>query len=226
MKQPEQEFLNKYRPEEYEKPSVAVDLLVFTIEASCLKLVMIRREEMPFRNMLALPGVFVKLTESLEEAAYRGIEEETRLKDIYLEQLYTWGDPGRDPRMRIISVSYMALVPIHKIHLLKGQRITEAGLYPVEELLAEGTEIAFDHKRMIACARERIKNKTEYTDVAFAFLPEEFTLPRLQRIYEILLGKELYKANFRKKVKELVEETDHYTKGASHRPSQYYRRKL
>lgn len=181
---------------------------------------------MPFRNMLALPGVFVKLTESLEEAAYRGIEEETGLKDIYLEQLYTWGDPGRDPRMRIISVSYMALVPIHKIHLLKGQRTTEAGLYPVEELLAEGTEIAFDHKRMIACARERIKNKTEYTDVAFAFLPEEFTLPRLQRIYEILLGKELYKANFRKKVKELVEETDHYTKGASHRPSQYYRRKL
>lgn len=127
--------------------------------------------------------------------------------------------------MRIISVSYMALVPIHKIHLSKGKRTTQVSLYPVEELLAEETEIAFDHKKMIACARERIKNKTEYTDVAFAFLPEEFTLPQLQRIYEILLGKELYKANFRKKVKDLVEETEHYTTGVSHRPSQYYRRK-
>ena len=134
---------------------------------------------MPFQNKLALPGVFVNIRESLEEAAYRGIEEETGLTDIYLEQLYTWGDPERDPRMRIISVSYMALVHIHKIHLSKGKRTTQVSLYPVEELLAEETEIAFDHKKMIACARERIKNKTEYTDVAFAFLPEEFTLPQL-----------------------------------------------
>lgn len=225
MTSSEQEFLNNYHPEDYEKPSVAVDLLVFTIEEAALKLVMIRREEMPFQNKLALPGVFVNIRESLEEAAYRGIEEETGLTDIYLEQLYTWGDPERDPRMRIISVSYMALVPIHKIHLIRGKRTTQVSLYPVEELFAEETEIAFDHKKMIACARERIKNKTEYTDVAFAFLPEEFTLPQLQRIYEILLGKELYKANFRKKIKDLVEETEHYTTGVSHRPSQYYRRK-
>ena len=112
MTSSEQEFLNNYHPEDYEKPSVAVDLLVFTIEDAALKLVMIRREEMPFQNKLALPGVFVNIRESLEEAAYRGIEEETGLTDIYLEQLYTWGDPERDPRMRIISVSYMALVPI------------------------------------------------------------------------------------------------------------------
>lgn len=159
MTSSEQEFLNNYHPEDYEKPSVAVDLLVFTIEEAALKLVMIRREEMPFQNKLALPGVFVNIRESLEEAAYRGIEEETGLTDIYLEQLYTWGDPERDPRMRIISVSYMALVHIHKIHLSKGKRTTQVSLYPVEELLAEETEIAFDHKKMIACARERIKIK-------------------------------------------------------------------
>ena len=91
MTSSEQEFLNNYHPEDYEKPSVAVDLLVFTIEEAALKLVMIRREEMPFQNKLALPGVFVNIRESLEEAAYRGIEEETGLTDIYLEQLYTWG---------------------------------------------------------------------------------------------------------------------------------------
>lgn len=94
MTSSEQEFLNNYHPEDYEKPSVAVDLLVFTIEEAALKLVMIRREEMPFQNKLALPGVFVNIRESLEEAAYRGIEEETGLTDIYLEQLYTWGGSG------------------------------------------------------------------------------------------------------------------------------------
>ncbi len=209
----------------YEKPSVAVDLLVFTIEDDQLKLVMVRREEEPFADCISLPGVFVGIDETLDEAARRGIKEETGLENIYFEQLYTWGAIDRDPRMRIISVSYIALVPIEKINLIVGERTTEVKLYPVEELLWEETKLAFDHKAIIKCGRERIKNKAEYTRIAFELVEEEFTLPRLQKVYEILLGRELYKANFRKKINDMVEETDKMTEGNSHRPSRYYRLK-
>lgn len=206
--------------------SVAVDLLVFTIEENRLKLLMVRREEEPYKDRLALPGVFVGEEEDLDAAAKRGILEEAGLKDIYFEQLYTWGGIDRDPRMRIISVSYMALVPLEQLNYSAGARTTEVLLLDVEELLrGEAEEPAFDHKEIIRYARWRLMNKVEYTRIAFHFLPEEFTLPELQRVYEILLGKPLYKANFRKKIADLVEETDRYTEGDAHRPSKYYRLK-
>ena len=215
--------MKKYDPTKYEKPSVAVDLLVFTIEDEKLKLLMIERKDEPFEDMLALPGVFVRIDETLDEAAQRGIKEETGLEDIYFEQLYTFGDVDRDPRMRIISVTYMALVPLEKLVFKAGERVKSAWLVDVEDLLEGDDEIAFDHKEIIRYARWRLKNKVEYTKIAFHLVNEEFTLPELQKVYEILLGKSLYKANFRKKIAELVEETDYMTAGDAHRPSRLYR---
>lgn len=215
----------KYDSSQYEKMSVAVDLLVFTIEDDRLKLLMIEREEEPFADKLALPGVFVGIDETLDAAAKRGIREETGLKDIYFEQLYTFGDVKRDPRMRIVSVSYMALVPLEKLTFKAGKRTKAAYLVDVEELLSSNTSVAFDHKKIIGYARWRLANKAEYTLIAFHLVPDGFTLPNLQKVYEILLGKPLYKANFRKKVAEFIEETEFQTSGDAHRPSRIYRLK-
>ena len=143
--------------------------------------------------------------ETLDEAAERGIREEVGLENIYFEQLYTWGALDRDPRNRTISVSYMALVPVEQIQdFAAGQRTTDAVLMEVGGLL-DMEDIAFDHKEIIRYAKWRLANKVEYTKIAFHLLPEEFTLPELQKVYEILLDKKLYKANFRKKVSPLVE---------------------
>ena len=221
----EKEFLNSYNKNEYEKPSVAVDLLVFTVKDDRLKIVLVRRNEHPFKDMLSLPGVFVGINETLDEAAARGAREEAGLADIYFEQLYTWGDIDRDPRMRIISVSYLSLTPAEKLTLSAGSRTSSAELYDVEELLASDEELAFDHRKIIGYGRERIRNKTEYSRIAFEFLPKEFTLPQLQRVYEILLGKPLYKANFRRRVAPLIDETERMTSGDAHRPSRIYREK-
>ncbi|MCR5103681.1 MAG: NUDIX hydrolase [Eubacterium sp.] len=217
--------MEKYDPSIYEKPSVAVDLLVFTIEDDRLKILMIKREEAPFKGKLALPGVFVGINETLDKAAIRGIKEETGLKDIYFEQLYTFGDVKRDPRMRIISVAYMALVPIQKLDFTAGKRTEGAWLFDVEELLESDKKLAFDHRKIIECGRKRLEGKVNYTDIAFNLVDEEFTLPELQRVYEILLGKTLYKTNFRKKVADMIEETDYQTAGEAHRPSRLYRKK-
>ena len=203
--------------------SVAVDLLVFTIEEDRLKILTIRRQYPPFEGQRALPGVFVRDDETLDQAARRGLQEETGLEDIYFEQLYTWGAPDRDPRRRVISVSYLALVDAQRLRGFgPGLRTTGAELADVQELLT-AEDLAFDHRQIIACGRERLAGKVEYTPIAFSLVPEEFTLPQLQRVYELLLGKPLYKANFRKKIAPLVEETDRSTSGDAHRPSKFYR---
>ncbi len=221
----EKEYLEGYDESQYRKPSVAVDLLVFTIEDNKLKIVLIERGEHPYKNMLSLPGVFVGVNETLEKAIMRGIAEETGLQEMYFEQLYTWGEVERDPRMRIISVSYLSLAPYDSINLMAGKRTVSAALYDVNELLNSDIQLAFDHKKIIEYGRERIKNKVDYTKIAFEFLPEEFTLPQLQKVYEILLDKTLYKTGFRRKVAPMIEETHRMTSGDAHRPSKYYRLK-
>ena len=243
----EKEFLQQYDSSMFEKPSVAVDVLIFTIEEDTLKVVMVERSEFPYKGCLALPGVFVGIDESLEDAVKRGVKEETGLElkecrylfsipniypycgfdvhtvDMYFEQLYTWGDVKRDPRMRIISVSYMALVSIDQLCAKSANGNIRDYLYPVEELMAADKELAFDHKEIISYARTRIKNKAAaYSDIAFNFMSEKFTLPKLQKVYEILMDKPLYKANFRKKVSPMVLETEESTSGEAHRPSKLY----
>ena len=214
-----------YDSSKYEKMSVATDLLVFTVEDDKLKILLVERSEEPFKNALALPGVFVGINETLDEAARRGIKEETGIKNIYFEQLYTFGEVKRDPRMRIISVAYMALVPLEKLDFIAGERTVNAALYDAEEIISSKKKLAFDHKDIIKYARWRLANKVEYTDIAFHLVGEEFTLPALQKVYEILLGKSLYKANFRKKIAPMIEETEFVTSGDKHRPSRFYRRK-
>jgi len=226
-KKKEEAFLSEYQPDIYEKPCVAVDFLLITIENDRLKVLMVERSEMPFLGLPALPGVFVGMDETLDEAALRGIQEEAGVTDeVYLEQLYTWGAINRDPRTRVISVSYMALLPFEKLHIKAGKRVLQAGFYDLEEMIQGDREIAFDHKEILRYARERIRNKAEYTELPFHFVGEEFTLPKLQRVYEILLGKSLYKANFRKKIKDFVIETDKMEGEGAHRPSRVYVRNL
>lgn len=211
----------------HEKISVAVDFLLFTIEDDRLKVLVVRREEEPFQGMLALPGVAVAEQETLSHAAKRCLREETGItKNVYLEQLFTWGDNcKRDPRSRVISISYMALIPRYLLQEKTGKRVTEVMFVDVDELLRKKEKLAFDHKTMLEYARERIINKTEYTTIAFHFLPEEFTLPELQKVHEVLLGKELFNANFRKSIQDSVEDTGKMKKEGAHRPSKIYRRK-
>lgn len=218
--------MKKYKEDIYEKLSVAVDLLVFTIEENKLKVLMVERSEEPFKGCYALPGVFVGMNETLDEAARRGLEEETGLSEIYMEQLYTWGDIHRDPRMRIISVSYIALVSKSKVNPVAGQRVLDVGLYSVDEIQKGSMKLAFDHDKIISYGLERIRNKIEYQPIAFEMVGEQFTLPKLQKIYEIILDKPLYKANFRKRIMEFVELTGEMTGGENHRPSKLYRRKI
>lgn len=213
----EQEFLKNYNSSDYQKPSVAVDIVLFTIRNNQLQVLLIKRQAHPFAGMLALPAVLVNINETLDEAVQRALYQKTGLNNIYFEQLYTWGEIDRDPRMRIISVSYYALVPESQISLSEPN----ANFYPVDEIQT----LAFDHKKIIAYGRERIRNKVNYTDIAFSLVPEDFTLPQLQKIYEILLNQKLYKANFRKKIADKIIPTEKMLSGTKHRPSRIYRKK-
>ena len=215
----EQEFLKNYDSSNYQKPSVAVDIALFTIHENQLQVLLTKRQAHPFAGMLALPATFVGIYETLDECAKRALYQKTGLQNIYLEQLYTWGDINRDPRMRIISVSYYALVSESNIQFSELEQ--EAKFYPVDEIKS----LAFDHEKIIAYGRERIRNKINYTDIAFSLVPEEFTLPQLQKIYEILLNQKLYKANFRKKISDKIISTDKMLSGTKHRPSRIYKKK-
>ena len=214
----ETEFLQSYRSDDYERPSVTVDLVLFTICDGSLAVLLTHRDDHPFQGMLALPGVFVRMDETLDEAAQRALRQKAGLEGIYFEQLYTWGALDRDPRMRVISVSYCALVPWGSIRHPEGN----AGFYPAEQL---PQPLAFDHAEMIRYGIGRIRNKVNYTDIAFSLVGEEFTLPELQRVYEIILGQKLYKANFRKKIADKIIETGKMTSGGKHRPSRIYRKR-
>jgi 8-oxo-dGTP diphosphatase len=175
---------------------VAVDIVVFTVHEQTLKVLLIERGIAPFKGLYALPGGFVLAEETLEQAAFRELFEETGTKDVYLEQLYTFGDPHRDPRGRVVTVAYYALVPTDKSPLLAGTDAAAAGWYPVSAL----PPLAFDHRKIVEYAVDRLRNKLEYTNVGFQLLPAKFTLSALQALHEAILGKPLDKRNFRRRV--------------------------
>jgi len=206
---------------EYPRPALTVDVVIFTLREDRLHVLLIRRAEKPFVRMWALPGGFVKIDESLEEAAHRELGEETGLREAYLEQLYTYGDPLRDPRGRVVTVSYFALIPADAPLLAEaGGEISEAGWFPVEEI----PSLAFDHAEIIAYALRRLRYKLEYTAAGFELLPGEFTLSEIQRTYEMILGEELDKRNFRRRILEagIIEPTYHMRTGEG-RPARLYR---
>jgi 8-oxo-dGTP diphosphatase len=206
---------------EYPRPSVTVDLVVFTISEAKLKVLLIQRGEQPFQQMWALPGGFVRQDESVDAAARRELQEETGVKDIYLEQLYTFGEPNRDPRGRVITVAYYALIRSQDQVL---QATTDASAAAWHEAFAL-PELAFDHAQIIAYAIGRLRAKLEYSTVGFQLLPEEFTLSDLQAMYEIIIQRQLDKRNFRKKVLalNLVEPVPKARRIGAHRPAQLYR---
>lgn len=269
--------------EEFFKPSVTVDTIIFTVRDSNVEnyrklpekkfqILLVKRAIDPHKNKWSLPGTFVREKERFEEAVTRCLEEKTSMKDIYLEQLYSWGDPLRDPRGRVISTSYMGLVDSHNIQMKAGKNVEDIDWFDIElntlqetnkeekdryykteeiEILLKNKQIvlksrvkvvkelvngnliiytqilesdlAFDHAKVLIYAIERLKNKVEYTTIAFNLMPEKFTLTKLQQVYEILLDKPLLKANFRRKIADMVIETGEYEENAGHRPSKLYK---
>ena len=215
------ESAENYDVSKYERPSVTADVVLFTLRDQDLQVLLVKRGRWPYEGYWAIPGGFARMDESLEAAAKRELNEEAGVSDVYLEQLYTFGDPGRDPRTRVITVAYMAVVSADQIAPQAGSDAAEARWWSMSDLPAE---LAFDHADILDYALTRLRYKLEYTAVGFQILPQEFTLPELQAAYEIILGEELDKANFRKKLARgnVVEPTGCYRDTAG-RPAELYR---
>lgn len=271
------------KEDNYFRPAVTVDSIIFTIRDSEIEnyrklpekkfqVLLVKRAGEPFKDKWSLPGTFVGESEKFEEAVNRCLKEKANIKDIYLEQLYSWGDPQRDPRERVISTSYMGLVDSNDIQIKAGKNVEDVdwfnikldtvkqtnkenknGYYKTEDIeillknknimlkskvrvvkeLVNGnlvvytqilqSDLAFDHTKILIYAIERLKNKVEYTTIAFNLMPQKFTLTKLQQVYEILLDKPLLKANFRRKIADMVIETEDYEENAGHRPSKLYK---
>ncbi|HEY8430853.1 MAG TPA: NUDIX domain-containing protein [Sandaracinaceae bacterium] len=208
-------------PEIGPHPAVTVDVILFTIEDRRAKVLLIRRDLPPFEGKWALPGGFVRMDESLDEAARRELREEAGVSVRFLEQLYTFGDVDRDPARRAITVTYFALIDATKISPRAGSDARSVAWFPVDRL----PPLAFDHARIVRYALERLRYKAEYAPVAFQLLPREFTLAELQEVYEVILGKPLDKRNFRRKVLGLgiLEETGKERREGRGRPAALYR---
>lgn len=175
---------------------VTVDIVIFTLREGSLQVLLVKRGVPPFEGQYAIPGGFIREGESLEEAAFRELYEEAGVRNVFLEQLYTFGDPKRDPRGRVITVAYYALIASDKLSLVAGADAAEAQWFPVTDL----PPLAFDHRSILDYAIERLRNKLEYTTVGFQLLAEKFTLGELQAVYEAILGRALDKRNFRRKI--------------------------
>jgi 8-oxo-dGTP diphosphatase len=217
MRAPEQTF--SYR---YPHPAVTTDVVVFTIRDQRLHLLLIQRANPPFQGQWALPGGFLDIDEDIDACAARELAEETGLDDLFLEQLYTFGDPGRDPRERVISVAYYALVSSARIaEPVASSDAAAVAWFPFEEL----PQTAFDHATIIAKAHDRLVAKLDYSSIALQFMPGLFTLSELQAVYETLRGSKLDKRNFRKRILslDLLEETGEQKRNGNHRPARAYR---
>lgn len=210
----EKQFLEKYRPKDYPRPSVAVDLVIFTIIDAQLRVLVVKRQEHPFKGDWALPGGFVRVGESskeqgedLDAAARRELQEETGLDPdrVHIEQLFSFGRANRDPRMRVISVAYFALVRPDLAPFVKaGGDVSHAEWLPVEQL--KKTDLGFDHREIIETALSRVRGKLEYSGIAFDLVPLTFTIPELRHVYSIVLDKEMDPGNFRRKFNRMLED--------------------
>lgn len=204
---------------EYGRPALTVDCVVFGFDEGELKLLLIERGLKPFRGRWALPGGFVRVTETVDDAARRELAEETGLTDVFLEQLYTFGALDRDPRERVVSVAYYALVRLADFETKAATDAAAARWFPLSRV----PPLAFDHADILAVAIARLRGKLRYQPIGFELLPARFTLSQLQHLYEAVLGVKLDKRNFRKKVLafDFLAATPEQAKGA-HRPAQLY----
>lgn len=216
----EAKFLEDYRPGAFARPSVTVDLVILTVEEKALEVLLVQRSEHPFRGRWALPGGFVRVKEdrksqgeSLDDAAVRELEEETGLSaaangGIFLEQVKAFGAPGRDPRMRVISVAYFALVRPTLVPTIRaGGDVASARWFRVDALLEKSAdELAFDHREILDATLEKARADLDRTKIAFELVPETFTVQELRAVHEAIRGEELDPGNFRKKFLRMIED--------------------
>ncbi len=212
---------------EPDRPALTADIVAFSLrdtadrpQHQALHVLLIQRGAPPYKGRWALPGGFVQTGESLEQAARRELAEETGMRGLYLEQLYTFGDPKRDPRGWTVTVAYVALVP-ETVAVQAGDDAAAAHWFPVQSL----PSLAFDHAEIVHYALQRLRNKLEYTAVGFELLPDEFTLSELQAAYEIVLGETLDKRNFRRRIDEanVLEELPRFKSEGQGRPARLHR---
>ncbi len=224
----ERKFLSRYHPEQYAPISITVDAIVVGVakdttdnyrklDRQSLNILLVKREQYPYKGRYSLPGGFVGEKETFEDTLKRVLSDKTGLSDIYSEQLYTFGSVERDPRMRIVSCAYISLVDIGRTSTAGAQ------WFGIEEI--RNMELAFDHNQMIEEALKRLRGKINYTDIVFHMMPEEFTISELQEVYELILGKKLLPAAFRRTISDKLEDTGRMTSNAGHRPSRIFRYK-
>jgi 8-oxo-dGTP diphosphatase len=206
---------------DYPHPAVTVDVTVFTVHGGDVQVLLIKRAEWPHTGKWAIPGGFIEIDESLKRAALRELREETGVKAGFLEQLGAFGHPNRDPRERVITVVYMALLPSDQLRIEAGSDASDARLFGINEL----PELAFDHDKVLRRALERLRDKLDIGDIAAMLMPGEFTLSELQRACETITGVSMDKRNFRKKVQalELLQPTGGDKRDGPHRPAKLYR---
>lgn len=205
---------------EFPRPALTVDCVVFGFDGQGLQVLLIQRGIEPFLGAWALPGGFVRMEEDLEAAARRELEEETGLSNVFLEQLQTFGAPDRDPRGRVVSVAFYALVRPDQHPATGGTDASDARWFPADGL----PDLAFDHAAILTAALERLRGKILYQPVGFELLPQRFTLSQFQALYEAILGRPLDKRNFRKKLLafDFLIPLDDFA-GGSHRPARLHR---
>lgn len=205
----------------YEQPAITVDLVIFTVNDDLLKVMLVRRAEEPFADRWSLPGGFLKSSESLEDAAARVLREKAGVENVYVEQLYTFGDPDRDPRARVITVTYFALIPWKDLHPPRSEKVSDLVWAPVRQL----PKLAFDHRGIVEYAVRRLRAKASYSNIVYGLMPRQFRLSELQRMYEIIIDDKLDKRNFRKRMLAtgLLQETGKREIAGAHRPAMLYK---
>jgi 8-oxo-dGTP diphosphatase len=208
-------------PTETGHPVLTTNIVVFTLRDEQLKLLLVRRRNAPYQGYWSLPGGVVGEDEDIEANATRKLEEGTGVSGVYLEQLYTFGAPARDPRERVISVAYYALVASKRLRLRTDEHSEGVAWFALDEL----PELAFDHAQMADTAHQRLAAKLDYSTIAFQFMPERFTLSDLQKVFQIILNCELDKRNFRKRMLAMdqIQKTSEVRRNGSHRPARLYR---
>ncbi len=206
---------------EYARAALTIDCVVFGLDEEDLKILLIQRDIEPFEGRWALPGGFVRLDETLEESAKRELEEETGIKKVFLEQLYTFSELERDPRERVISVAYYALVQLSNHRVKAATDARDAAWFSVNSI----PSLAFDHEKILSLAHERLRGKVRYQPLGFELLPTKFTLRQLQHLYEVILDREIDKRNFRKKIQamDILIELDEFEQGVAHRAARLYK---
>ena len=205
----------------YARPAVTADCVVFGLDEEDLKILLIQRGLEPFKGQWALPGGFAAVGETMEDTARRELEEETGLRDVFLEQLYTFSNPDRDPREHVVTVAHYALVNLSEHKVQASTDASNAAWFCIDDV----PQLAFDHAEILNAAHDRLRGKIRYQPIGFELLSEKFPLRMLQSVYEKILDRKVDKRNFRKKIlgMGILEELDEIETDVSHRAARLYR---